>query len=544
VFHPAGPVLAGRGEGATSLSRVREIRELEAQLIAARENTAQAESQVSSTELSLLECQRMIEENTKQAAGRREAEQAAARRAEETRQAKAAKEEELRWQEARRAELETERQEIAADAARLAGETAELGARLETARAELGTAERGGKGAPEGEAVYDLPHWQTSFALAEQAEREIGARTADAEESLARGNRSVAERQDRVRALEGEQTQLEASLHSLRGEESRLSASIHETQTQIEPAEKQLAEAEKEQADLEGEEAESRMRLHSAENQYTQAQVDLARRQEELEGLRRRIEDDFGLVEFEYASEVTGPNPLPLSELVEHLPYVEAVTPEIEEVVNRRRSQLRRMGAINPEAVREFAEVKERYEFLSGQVKDLQQAETQLREVIAELDTMMRDAFQKTFQAVSEEFPRIFVRLFGGGSARLVLTEADDSGDSGIDITARLPGRRSQGLALLSGGERSLTAVALVFALLKVSPTPFCVLDEVDAMLDESNVGRFRDLLAELSRQTQFVVVTHNRNTVQAAQVIYGISMGSDSASQVISLKLDEFVGK
>jgi len=99
-------------------------------------------------------------------------------------------------------------------------------------------------------------------------------------------------------------------------------------------------------------------------------------------------------------------------------------------------------------------------------------------------------------------------------------------------------------LALLSGGERSLTATALVFALLKVAPTPFCVLDEVDAMLDESNVGRFRDLLLELSRQTQFVIVTHNRNTVQAAQVIYGVSMGSDSASQIISLKLDEFVGK
>jgi chromosome segregation protein len=136
------------------------------------------------------------------------------------------------------------------------------------------------------------------------------------------------------------------------------------------------------------------------------------------------------------------------------------------------------------------------------------------------------------------------VRLFGGGSAKLTLVDADQAGGQGIDITAKLPGRRSQGLALLSGGERSLTAVALIFSLLKVAPTPFCVLDEVDAMLDESNVGRFRDLLLELSRQTQFVIVTHNRNTVQAAQVIYGISMGSDSASTVISLKLDEFVAQ
>jgi chromosome segregation protein len=112
--------------------------------------------------------------------------------------------------------------------------------------------------------------------------------------------------------------------------------------------------------------------------------------------------------------------------------------------------------------------------------------------------------------------------------------------ETGIDIEARLPGRREQGLSLLSGGERSLTAIALVFALLKVSPTPVCVMDEVDAMLDEANVGRFRDLLLELSKDTQFVIITHNRNTVQAADVIYGVTMGRDSASQIISLRLDE----
>jgi chromosome segregation protein len=124
-----------------------------------------------------------------------------------------------------------------------------------------------------------------------------------------------------------------------------------------------------------------------------------------------------------------------------------------------------------------------------------------------------------------------------------MLTEPEDVTLTGIDIEARLPGRREQGLSLLSGGERSLTAAALVFALLRVSPTPFCVLDEVDAMLDEANVGRFRDLLRELSRATQFIVITHNRNTVQAADTIYGVTMGRDSASQVVSLKLDDVKG-
>ena len=163
-----------------------------------------------------------------------------------------------------------------------------------------------------------------------------------------------------------------------------------------------------------------------------------------------------------------------------------------------------------------------------------------MREVIRELDDLTEQAFVKTFKVVAEEFGKIFVRLFGGGSARLSLTDPENLVETGIEIEARLPGRREQSLGLLSGGERSLTAIALVFALLRVSPTPVCVMDEVDAMLDEANVGRFRDMLAELSKDVQFIVITHNRNTVQAADVIYGVTMGRDSSSQIISLKLDE----
>ncbi|MCL4368303.1 MAG: hypothetical protein M1337_03935, partial [Actinobacteria bacterium] len=171
---------------------------------------------------------------------------------------------------------------------------------------------------------------------------------------------------------------------------------------------------------------------------------------------------------------------------------------------------------------------------------DSRRAEGQIREVIAELDHLMEREFRKTFEAVASAFRQSFTQLFGGGSARLVLTDDHDLTNTGIDIEARLPGRREHGLAMLSGGERSLTACALIFSLLKVSPTPFCVLDEVDAMLDEANVGRFCDMLRELSLGTQFIVITHNRQTIQAAEVVYGVSMAADSASRVISLKLDE----
>jgi chromosome segregation protein len=204
------------------------------------------------------------------------------------------------------------------------------------------------------------------------------------------------------------------------------------------------------------------------------------------------------------------------------------------------KSQIRRIGAINPEAQQEYLDVKERYTSMTEQVQDLEKASEDLHQVIEELDALMEREFLKTFKAVKQEFSVYFTQLFNGGEAKLVFSDEENPVEGGVDIEARLPGRRQQGLALLSGGERSLTAVALIFALLKVSPTPFCILDEVDAMLDESNVGRFIDLLRELAKKTQFVIITHNRNTVQAADVIYGVSMGRESVSQMISLKLEE----
>ena len=151
----------------------------------------------------------------------------------------------------------------------------------------------------------------------------------------------------------------------------------------------------------------------------------------------------------------------------------------------------------------------------------------------------MRSEFSEKFKAVAARFRENLSQLFGGGTASMILTDTDNVIQTGVEIIARPPGKRQQTLALLSGGERSLTAVALIFALLEVSPPPFCVLDEVDAMLDEANVKRFRAALEMLGEHTQFIVITHNRGTIQAADTIYGVSMGDDSVSQVVSLRLE-----
>jgi chromosome segregation protein len=198
------------------------------------------------------------------------------------------------------------------------------------------------------------------------------------------------------------------------------------------------------------------------------------------------------------------------------------------------------LGAVNPFAADEYVEVKARLDVLESQRTDIQAAIEHTRELIDELDKLVSDQFRRTFEALERAFDARFQQLFGGGFARLSLTDPQDLASTGIEITARPPGKKAQALAMLSGGERALTAVALLFAMLQVRPVPFCVLDEVDAALDEANIGRFTDALRELARSTQCIVITHNRGTIEVADALYGVTVGDDSVSRVISLRLEE----
>ena len=389
-------------------------------------------------------------------------------------------------------------------------------------------------------ASVHLAHAESSVKTARVWMEEANERLAELEQVSAAERAETEQMVARLAALQAEQASLRASIASSEEAESQVDGRLTALESETAPAEAALTAAEEERSALERRESQLRAEVQAAERKHSQAQIEWARRQEEQASLRRRAEDDFGLVAFDLDDSGAAQVPIPFEGLVEHLARVDELPVEYEAHVARLRLQLRRMGAVNPEAQKEYQEVRERVDFLTTQVEDLVQAESQLQGVIAELDVQMESEFQKTFEAVAREFRESFTRLFGGGSVRLTLTDPGDLSQTGIDIEARLPGRREQGLSMLSGGERSLTACALVFALLKVSPTPFCVLDEVDAMLDESNVARFREMLSELSDQTQFVIITHNRQTVQAAEVLYGVSMGPDSASRVISLQLDE----
>ncbi len=219
--------------------------------------------------------------------------------------------------------------------------------------------------------------------------------------------------------------------------------------------------------------------------------------------------------------------------------------------VDALRSRLRALGGSDPDAPQQYEETRTRYEFLTTQISDMEQAAFHLRTIISQLDVTMARQFETTFQAVNTRFREHFTTLFNGGHARLELTAVknDDedalSTDSpgmpaGVEVIVQPPGKKVQDLSLLSGGERALVSAALLFALLEINPPPFCLLDEVDAALDESNVTRFCDILKRLAQRTQFIVITHNRVTMTEAQVIYGVSMGGDSISRLLSLNLEE----
>ncbi len=388
----------------------------------------------------------------------------------------------------------------------------------------------------------DLNHWQTHLIVTKNALEAARQRQHDHSKRLEEARERLALHQDRLNTLTQGLSATREKEAELREIFDRLSETIKTIEDEkIAPLTTSQSEADKALTALQKMEEESHQQMIIAERQYTQLQLELSRRNDQLQNLQQRIEDDFGLVSYEYEQKMDGPNPLPFDDgIIENLPRVKEISATLQDDIKHYKTLIRRIGAVNPEAQQEYLEVKERFEFLTQQIDDLEKASKDLQEVIDELDVLMERDFIKTFKAVNIEFKEYFTRLFNGGEAQLVFSDDENPVEGGVDIEARLPGRRSQGLSLLSGGERSLTAVALIFALLKVSPTPFCILDEVDAMLDESNVGRFIDLLQDLSSKTQFVIITHNRNTVQAADVIYGVTMGRDSTSQMISLKLEE----
>ena len=211
--------------------------------------------------------------------------------------------------------------------------------------------------------------------------------------------------------------------------------------------------------------------------------------------------------------------------------------------IQKYREKLNKMGPVNLVAIEEHEEMTQRFNFLTQQEQDLLKAKDDLHKAIQKINRTTRELFAETFAKAQTYFSEYYRLLFGGGSAELVLQDENDILESGIDIIARPPGKKLQNISLLSGGEKALTAVALLFALFKIKPSPFCVLDEIDAPLDESNVDRFCNVLKEFIAASQFIVITHNKRTMNLADAIYGVTMARTGISNIVSVKFSPASG-
>mgnify|MGYP005761983231 FL=1 len=213
---------------------------------------------------------------------------------------------------------------------------------------------------------------------------------------------------------------------------------------------------------------------------------------------------------------------------------------ETSKMVNNLRNQIKELGSINIDSIEEYKQTKQRYDFMCEQRLDLENSIAKLKKVISDMTTTMKEQFKKQFYIINQNFGEVFKELFGGGKAELILTDEENILECGIEIQVQPPGKKLQNMTLLSGGEKAFTAIALLFAILKINPAPFCVLDEIEAALDDVNVYRFAEYLKKFSDQTQFLVITHRKGTMEAADTVYGITMQENGISKLLSMKLSK----
>jgi len=350
------------------------------------------------------------------------------------------------------------------------------------------------------------------------------------DEQVGASEQRLADEEERLRALASQERDARSRLEAAQAALGKATADARDARRSAELARERALAAEGSRREQEQRLAKARERLAELRGERGKLAVEEERAAGGLRLLEEQVRAELGLAEDE-------PLPDPSTIALDGEPEEKEKTSTLA-ALQRLRRRLIALEPVNPLAATELGEIGERHSFLSTQKSDLERAMRDLRALSDELARTIAEQFSATLQAVDREFGLFFQRLFNGGQASLRTSE--DPEEPGIDIYARPPGKRIGSLAQLSGGERALTATALLLAILRVRPAPFCVLDEVDAALDERNVGRFTQALRELTDRTQFVVITHNRGTIEAADMLYGVSMDEGGVSKVISLRLSE----
>lgn len=334
----------------------------------------------------------------------------------------------------------------------------------------------------------------------------------------------IAESRQRIEALQHERSQVNDQTTQLVGDRDELNVSIDDRDTAL---------------------RDQRQRVGTLQSQKGTLEVELAQKGMAVQNLRERVQQKYQLNLDDIRSEC-----ITITDASEGTPQIETLTPEemasrgvatdwsqVADQVAALQKRVDEMGPVNLVAIEEYEETEQRYQFLTTQHDDLVNAKTELMDVINRINTQTREMFITTFNQIRDNFRVMFTEIFGGGKADLVLADEANVLESGIDIVARPPGKQLQSITLLSGGEQTMTAVSLLFSIYQVKPSPFCVLDELDAPLDESNINRFLRVLKRFLEHSQFVIITHNKRTIGIADVLYGVTMQEQGVSRIVSVK-------
>ena len=352
---------------------------------------------------------------------------------------------------------------------------------------------------------------------------------------------SIQEIQERInQELENAHTSIEnknTQIEQIKKDNEDLEKSIQETLKKIEEVKESVNSSSSKIEELKKERAQKSEKLSKQEDEITakfKVIEDLKGQLVKLDVKKTKIEEDInGIINKMWEEYELTPNNAEQYQKPENV----ALT---QRRVNNLRTEIRELGSVNVDSIEEYKNLKDRYDFMSEQRLDLENTMSKLRKVISEMTQIMKEQFKEKFKVINKNFGEVFAELFGGGKAELTLEDEENILECGIDITVQPPGKKLQNMMLLSGGEKAFTAIALLFAILKINPAPFCVLDEIEAALDDVNVFRYADYLKKFTDHTQFLVITHRKGTMEVADTVYGVTMEESGISKLLSMKLKQ----
>ena len=352
---------------------------------------------------------------------------------------------------------------------------------------------------------------------------------------------SIQEIQERIKQeLENAHTSIEnknAQIEQIKKDNENLEKSIQEILQKIEEVKESVNSSSSKIEELKNERAQKSEKLSKQEDELTakfKVIEDLKGQLVKLDVKKTKIDEDInGIINKMWEEYELTPNNAEQYQKPENV----ALT---QKRVNSLRNEIRELGSVNVDSIEEYKNLKDRYDFMSEQRLDLENTMSKLRKVISDMTQIMKEQFKEKFKVINKNFGEVFAELFGGGKAELTLEDEENILECGIEITVQPPGKKLQNMMLLSGGEKAFTAIALLFAILKINPAPFCVLDEIEAALDDVNVFRYADYLKKFTEHTQFLVITHRKGTMEAADSVYGVTMEESGISKLLSMKLKQ----